>query len=236
MQYRIFRCLSSKRNYLDSSAHRAENLDSKWPRYEKSESAKNGKPAFVSFTASNQQELHSLLSNKYSYHSIKFSANPNQYPLSSIFQILKIRKYEASFTPNMDFTQLSGSPAITSEQLISHNSELSFSKLIPSSPEIISAFLQKFNFDTTKLDAKYCKESSSESGSMKRKENHDSLSILEPKSPGFSIIWSTIIYHIVNFTIIWSIYAIKNSNLAHEQQYHLLTAADESVGARPSSC
>ena len=175
-------------------------MDSKWPKSKKSESAKNGKLSFVSFTASNQQELHSLLYNKYKYHNILFSASQNQYLLCFIFQILKISQYDNSSTLNMDIPRHSGSPAITSDQQISHNLELSLSKSIPSSPEIISAFSEKFNFDITALDAKYCTESSSESGSKKRKENHDSLSILEPESPGFSIIWS-IIFHIANFQI-----------------------------------
>ena len=170
MQYRIFRCLSSKRKYLDSSAHRAENLDPKWSKSEKNESAKNGKLSFVSFTASNQQELHSLLYNKYSYHSIIFSASPDQYHLCSIFLISKISKYEFSSTLTMDTTQSSGTLAIISEQQISPYMELVLLKSIPSNPGTILAFKKQFHFDITNLVAKCYTEVSPEYGSKKRTE------------------------------------------------------------------
>ena len=82
------------------------------------------------------------------------------------------------------------------------NTELSLFKSIPSDPGIISAFNDKFHFDITDLDAKYCTQSSLESGNKKRKDNHDTTSIpVEPESSGFSTI-SSIIHYIANFQIV----------------------------------
>lgn len=225
VQYLIFGCLSSKRNYLDNPAYRAQNLDFKWPTSQKRKIAKLGKRLFFSFTKPTLQESSNLphisvTNTKYNF--LDSTIAPNKYSIIQNSKISSIMEISPS-NPSTD----SSSPQLNElAGMITTSNLTSSMAAIPIYSTNIAAFLAKYKIDIFKDYTKFCTDPlhPMDMTNKKRKAEHDSSPLFVVASaPGFS----------VKRNIIRQI-AYYQRKSALERQYQLLNDAHKDVGVRPS--